>query len=142
MAGIYKDDAWSVAEGKMNGLPLVIRARSRLPSVPDRAIYQNLVLISWPYDADASGMPSADSARAMEQFGDAIEAALENKGVAVEAASITGNGMKEWRYYTYDKDELMSALNAGLADHPLYPINIKLFADPEWSALSELLPSA
>ena len=64
------------------------------------------------------------------------------KGFGVQAACITGNGLKEWRLYTYDTDEFMSSFNQGLAGHPAYPIDMQMFKDPEWEALSELLPKA
>lgn len=74
----------------------------------------------------------------MQTFETAIEASLEEKGVGVQAACITGNGTREWRYYTYDTDEFMAKLNAGLGGHPAYPLHIQLFSDPEWMGLSEL----
>lgn len=142
MSGIYKEDDWSVGEAQVNGLPLIVRTRSKLPSLPDRQIYENLIIILWPYTANDSGMPQHEDNQNTIQFEDAIEKALEVKGVGVQAACITGNGSKEWRYYAYDTDEFMSKLNQGLAGHQVYPIELQMFKDPEWGALSELLPKS
>lgn len=85
-------------------------------------------------------MPTPEESQEMNQFEDALESSIEIK-VGIQAASITGNGNKEWRYYTYDKDQFMSELNSGLANHKPYPVQITLYADPEWDALAELLPA-
>jgi hypothetical protein len=139
-SGIYREDSWSIGETKVDGLPIIIRARTSLPSVPDRQIYENLVLISWAYQSDQSGMPPKDVNLQTQHLEDALEVALEAKGIGIQAACITGKGSKEWRYYTYDKDEFMSKLNSGLAGHPVYPLDIKFFVDPDWNALAELAP--
>ena len=139
MSGIYKEDNWSLGEAQINGLPLIVRTRSRLPAIPDREIYENLIIISWPYTANESGMPQPEENQRTIQFEDALEKALAPKGVGVQAACLTGNGSKEWRYYTYDTDEFVARLNQGLADHPPYPIELQMFKDPEWDALGELL---
>lgn len=141
-AGIYKDDSWSIGEAKVEGFPIVIRARTSLPSIPDRQIYENLILISWPYQTDQSGMPSKDVNQQTQDFENALAVAIETKRLGVQAVCVTGNGSKEWRYYTYDKDEFMEKLNTGLVGHPVYPIEVRFFKAPEWNALAELAPNA
>lgn len=141
-AGIYNGDSWSIGEAQVEGFPLVIRARTSLPSVPDRQIYEDLIVIAWPYQTDTSGMPSKEVNQQTQDFENALEVAIESKGIGVQAACLTGKGSKEWRYYTYDKDEFMSKLNSGLVGHPVYPIEISFFKDPEWGALAELAPNA
>jgi hypothetical protein len=141
MSGIYKDDDWTVGEAKINGLPWIVRIRSQLPARPDREIYENLIIISWQYSADESGMPERAEHKSMNELEDAIEQQLEPSGLGVQAASTTGNGTKEWRYYTYDTDEFMDKFNQSLVGHQTYPIEIQLFKDPDWSGLSELLPA-
>ena len=139
MTGIYKDDLWSVGEGNVDGFPILVRARSALPAVPDRAIYENLIIITWPYDSDESGMPALDIYEQMRRFEDSLETAVGTKDVGVQAASLTGNGRKEWRYYTYDPDDFMSKLNLGFAGHTRYPVDLQMFLDSEWEALAQLL---
>ena len=140
MTGIYREDLWSIGEGNADGFPIIVRARAALPAVPDREIYENLIIITWPYDSDESGMPAADTHEQMQRFEDSLEAAVETKGVGVQAASLTGNGSKEWRYYTYDADEFMSELNRALSGQPPFPVSIQMFLDSEWGALAQLLP--
>lgn len=140
MPGIYRTDEWSVGEAQLDGQPLIVRSRSMLPSLPDRAIYKHLIVISWQYSANEFGMPLPGDNERTVQFEAAVEVALERRGVGVQAACITGQGMKEWRYYTYDPEEFMTNLNQALAGHSVYPIELRMFQDPDWNALSEVLP--
>ena len=139
MSGIYKQDNWSLSKWSLNDQEIFIRMRDALPSAADRELYSNLILVSWTYSTGPSGLPTADTAQLMQDFENAIESALETKGLGVLAACITGKGRKEWRYYTSDKDEFMAQFNSGLKSHPAYPIRLQVFADPQWSALAELL---
>jgi hypothetical protein len=75
-------------------------------------------------------------------FEEAIENGIELRGIGVQAGCITGNGGKEWRYFTYDTNEFMGKLKQCIAGQPVLPIEVKNFKDPEWSALSELLHDA
>ena len=139
MSGIYKDDSWSLGKLSMNDQEHFVRIRNSLPSAPDRELYPNLILVSWTYPTGPSGLPTAETAQLMQEFENAIESALEAKGLAVLAACLTGSGTKEWRYYTSDKEEFMAKFNSGLRGHPAYPIRLQFFADPQWNALAELL---
>jgi hypothetical protein len=139
MLQIYNDDSWMVGHSEANGFPVVIRARHALPSQADRELYPNLVVVTWPYEPANMGMPSPQDSAAMNRFEDALEQSVE-LGVGVQAASITGNGVRAWRYYTSSQDEFMSEFNRGLAGHPAYPLELRVFSDPDWSALAELQP--
>jgi hypothetical protein len=139
VTGIFSDDAWWIGEGFSDGNPIVIRARESLPAQPDREIYRHLLIVSWKYSPKPSGMPETQVHSAMCAFEDAVEATVEKAGTGVQAASITGNGSKEWRYYTYDPGEFMSQLNDALTGQPAHPLDIQMFDDPDWDALGELI---
>ncbi len=142
MNKIYQDDVWSVGETYVNGLANIVRTRCNLPAPAERALFKDLVIIGWAYDADETGMPNRDDDRATIYFEDALEAAVEQKDLGVLVVSITGNGSKEWRYYTQDTELFLDALNGGLQGHPEYPIEIALYEDPDWAGLAEFVPDA
>jgi hypothetical protein len=62
---------------------------------------------------------------------------VEAKTPSLQALALTGDGRKEWRYYTADVELFMSSLNRGLHGLPPFPIELRLFEDPDWAALSE-----
>ncbi len=86
-------------------------------------------------------MPSSGVVEQIASLDEAIGSKFEDAGVAIEAASITGNSVKEWRFYTTSADAFMSAFNASLIGHVPYPLEFSAYGDLSWSALAELLPS-
>lgn len=140
--GPYADDEWTVGELRDDDGPgMIVRFRSHLPAPEVRKIWGHLVIVGWPYEADdASGMPEKKEARAQDAFEDALFKRLEADGAGCQAASITGEGVREWRYYTPDPDLFMQSLNEALQGHPDYPLEFEAFEDPDWNGLAELLP--
>lgn len=136
--GIFPVDDWVLAEAPSDGNPLIVRMRSSLPAQADRSRFRHLVVIKWAYEPNERGMPDSNVHRLMNVFEDAVEAGTERRQMAVQAASLTGGGEKEWRYYTQDVDAFMVSLNADLVGHGQYPLRIDSFLDAEWSALRDL----
>lgn len=135
---IFPTDDWLLAEATSGGNPLIIRMRSTLPSRPNQTLFRHLVIIKWAYEPNERGMPASSEHKRMNMFEDALEAGTELRQAAVQAASLTGGGEKEWRYYTHDVDAFMASLNADLAGHGQYPLQIESFQDADWSALRDL----
>ena len=136
-SSIFATDDWQLAQGTSQGQPVVVRMRATFPSPADQALFSRLIVISWAYIGNESGMPQREVHQMMNAFEDALEAGTEKRNVAFQALSITGNGKKEWRYYAADTDNFMESLNADLVGHEAYPLEIQSFLDPEWSALRE-----
>jgi hypothetical protein len=142
VSGIFPTDDWVVAEATSGGSPLIIRMRSSLPTQADQSLLCHLVVVKWAYEPNEQGMPDSKYHKQMNVFEDALEAGTERRQAAVQAASLTGGGEKEWRYYTHDVDAFMASMNADLVGHSQYPLKIDTFLDAEWSALRDLQGSA
>ena len=134
---IYKQDQWSVGHFIQNGNPMVVRARTSIPVKADRETYSHLIVIKWPYTQTQTGMPDPTDHKRIEEFENALEAGTEAKGVAIQALSLTGNGVREWRYYAYDPQKFMETLHEDLQGKEQFPIDLQLFQDPDWSGLTE-----
>ena len=72
----------------------------------------------------------------MRELESALAEQVLGVGAGRHAYSRTGPGLKELVYYIADRDEFMEKLNAALADHPPYPIEIEFHADSEWATSS------
>lgn len=141
MRSIFPGDLWSVGEARINGLPVVVRFRTGLPPESDRQRNDNLIIITWPYQGIESGMPGDEDKARTNRFEEAIEQGFEHSDVGVQVACLTGNHQKEWRYYTPDVEAFLNAFNQCLAGHPEYPLELRMFKDPDWNALSGLQPA-
>jgi hypothetical protein len=136
---IFPDDTWTVGTADQDGQPLVIRVRGQMPAAADRQRHAHLVVVGWPYDGVDTGLPTDADNALMQAFEDAVAAGAERTGTGILAASITGAGHKEWRYYAHDAEAFVAALNASLDGHPTYPLEIEMFDDSEWQGLQQLL---
>lgn len=136
---LFDSDQWSVASFTESGNPLIVRSRSGIPSEKDRSKYRHLIVIKWPYVSEQAGMPDVATNGRFLEFESALDSGLVAQGAGIEAASLTGNGAKEWRYYTYDPKVFMNALQEDLGSHSPFPIDLQLFQDPDWLGVTEFL---
>ncbi len=138
----FDDDAWTVGEARAeDGVSMIVRFRSHLPSPEARAAWRHLVQVGWSCEsADEDGMPDDVESDLQDAFEDAIRAHVEARGDGAQVVSMTGGGVREWRYYTRDPEAFFRALNEALAGHPEYPLEFGTFEDEAWEGLAELLP--
>jgi hypothetical protein len=140
--GPFDDDLWTVGEVQADdGVSMIVRFRSHLPAPAAREAWRHLVQIGWSCEsADEDGMPDDVESGLQDAFEDALHAHVEPLGHGAQVASLTGGGVREWRYYTRDPEVFFRTLNEALSSHPEYPLEFTVFEDPEWEGLSELLP--
>jgi len=122
-----------------DGRPVIFKFVSELPSETIRTRLPWLTVISWEYDgSDNEGMPESEEVDAMKRLEEAIDSS-EKETALRHAFSRTGNELKELAYYIEDRDQFMAAFNDTLAAHPVYPIEIEFYNDPDWLELRRLL---
>ena len=140
---MVSDDCWSIATGQDGDKPLVFRIRNRAPSFAHKTAFPHLLAVSWPYEpANDMGMPSSDVTEGMGQFEDLVLPALENARQAFLSVVVTGNGVREWQWYSRDPNETMELVNEALAGCDPFPIQISVQEDPGWEAYGRFLEGA
>ena len=133
MSEAISDNLYFTAQGEQDGKPVIYRSLERVPENQKESDYPNLINIYWPYDVDANnGMPDPTTNDNQITFEDAIES-LDQSGISHLMLVVTGNGRKEWIWYVKDVESWMNQLNEKLAGHDVYPIEIEIDQDPEWS---------
>ncbi len=136
---LFPEDLWSGGHFDSEGNIFIYIARKQLPSEIDRQKFHHLVFITWSYEPDVRGMPSSETLDLMRGMETALEQGTEASEAGVKAAQITGNGKREYRYYTTNPSDFMAAFNQDLAGHNEYPLEFELFDDSSWEALQELI---
>lgn len=134
------EDRWSVGQGQKNGQPLLIRFRSEPPQGVDAAAYPFLLSATWSYQAGRAGMPDAEELERMTRFEEALESTLEGSQSAYLMLVFTGNGNRDWLFYSRGEDDSMRRINQGLKGHPVYPVEFSVQRDPHWRAYRQFLP--
>jgi hypothetical protein len=134
-----EDDTWLTLQDGPDEDAVFIRALRRPPA--DQASRPALIVAAWPYDLDdEKGLPDRKTYEQMHAFQEAVHKALGESGVGIEAASLLGRGVKEWRYYATDPEAFLQVFNEALAGLPEFPIEMQSYDDPDWDGLTELLP--
>jgi len=125
-----------MAMGQDGDKPLIFRIRSPKPAVATKT-YRHLVAVSWPYEPmSESGMPAQDQVAQMGEFEDLLQPALEGPGQAYLTVVVTGNGVREWQWYSRSAEETMALVNKALSNHERFPVEFSIQDDPLWEAYS------
>ncbi len=123
-----------------NELPVILKFVNTLPEKEIMDKLPMLTVVSWNYDGSTNnGMPLEGDNKRMIVLEDTIEEAMEESQMYLHAYSRTGNNLKEFAYYSTSQEDFMSILNQALAEHELYPIEIKFYEDEEWTDFKKLL---
>jgi hypothetical protein len=124
---------WTIAEAEDDGKPLIFRIRNGKPAGVATEKYRNLIAVSWPYEpGNDSGMPAQDQVAQMGLFEDLLMPALEGPRQAFLTVVVTGNGVREWQWYSRDAGETMALVNKALSNHEPFPVEFSVQDDPKW----------
>lgn len=134
----YEENDWKVGHTNED-FPIIIRARSTLPEQSYKIRYQKLIIVKWEYTCSDRGMPDKRSLEAMDLFEKKLEDELTRRRIGILAAVKTGKSLRKWYYYNISAQEFMSSLNKISNPDSPFPIDLQLFDDPTWEALSEIL---
>ncbi|MBT3135274.1 DUF695 domain-containing protein [Alteromonas sp. ALT199] len=133
------ENVYFTATGEQSGLPVVYRSMHAVPTGVSESDYPNLINIYWGFDVNENnGMPNETANNRQIEFEDAISS-LDKKEISFLMLVATGSGRKEWVWYVKDVDSWMSQLNSLLAGHEVYPIEIEISQDPDWSTYHNFL---
>ena len=121
-------------------LPVIMKFVNELPDNKIISRFPFLTVVSWKYDAsENNGMPLYKINQRMIILEDALENAMTSSKVFTHVYSRTGNGLKEFAYYTTSQDDFMRVLNKALEKHAEYPIGINFYEDKEWTDFKKIL---
>ena len=74
----------------------------------------------------------------MEQVTDALNNAFAKDSAAVMTGIYTGDGERNWVFYTLNPKKFQYMLNDALKDFELLPITLYAEKDPEWNEYREM----
>jgi len=115
------------------GLPILWRFWRILPSPEVINARPLLVRISWEYGgSEHNGMPHGEVDSNMNALEEALYSAVEYPGYCNHAYNRTGRNLKQFGYYTDDRDRFLKCAE-GLSAQ--YPITIEFEEDNDWTYL-------
>ncbi|MCQ4142565.1 DUF695 domain-containing protein [Chryseobacterium sp. EO14] len=138
---ITEQDEWSIAEGENNQHLFILRFRPHLLPFVKTQKYNNRLIVLLEYKTITSDLlPSDDQLELFERIENDIITEIENNLSSVLAFVYTGNGKREWHFYTQNIQEAEQKINKVL-DRINYSETIQLQEeeDPEWHEYHSVL---
>lgn len=127
---------WTAPTEAENGNTIMVTGRDEVEKYRDSGKYPYRVEVIWRYEG--GGMPSLEDSKLMEQVTDALQKELrQNKG-AVMTGIYTGDGERDWVFYTKRLSIFNTILNRSLEELPTLPIQIEAYEDPAWEEYTEM----
>ncbi|MCX5660594.1 MAG: DUF695 domain-containing protein [Planctomycetota bacterium] len=132
-ASVDNPGRWFMVKVVNGAYRIVIRLRADWPTDGDIASYATAVSIGWSYVSDPGEIkPPGEANQQTIDFEAAIDELSMGNGHSYLMAVATGNGLKEWVYYTKDRVHFMERFNSLLSGKPTYPLKIQFYDDPTW----------
>lgn len=135
---VNNNDWWtSPAEGE-NGNIIMVTGRRDVEHFRNNPKFSIRVEVSWKYDANSIGMPDEETAKLMEKVQDALTDTFHKDPIAVLTGIYTGDGERNWVFYTLSTNIFGRKLNEALQPFELLPITIYCENDPGWNEYDEM----
>lgn len=133
-----KNDWWTSPTESVGGNLIMVTGRRDVERFRKNPKFSIRVEITWKYPFGTDGMPDMATSMLMEQVNNVLQDIFERDPVAVMTGIYTGDGERNWIFYTVSTHIFGRKINEALADFELLPITIYTENDPEWEEYSEM----
>lgn len=134
----YTENWWSFPAEGDSGKTVIVTGRDDIDSFRDSGKYIYRVSVGWRYNALPDGMPEEGESLLMEQVTDALLAAFKKDRVAVMTGIYTGDGRRDWIFYTKNLKIFSVVFNKALEPLDQMPLEIEAEEDGDWSEYREM----
>lgn len=129
---------WSYpAEGE-SGKTIIVTGHDGIDKFRESGKYIYRIDVSWKYNALPDGMPEEEDAKLMEEVTDALTDALKKDKVAVMTGIYTGDGSRDWVFYTKNLKIFSIVFNKALENLPTIPFLIEAEEDSAWEEYTHM----
>ena len=123
------DDWWTAPAEGDNGSLILVTGRRCMDNVIATGVYRYRVEVTWPYEGDS---------KVMEEVTDAMNENLDRDPVAVLTGIYTGDGQRNWVFYTRSLHIFQRKFNEIMAPFPALPLQFEAEEDPDWQEYREM----
>ena len=134
----YTDKWWSYPAESDSGKTVIVTGRDLVDEYRDSGKYIYRIDVSWAYNSLPDGMPEEEDARLMEEATDALLDAFKKDRVALMTGIYTGDGKRDWVFYTKNLKIFSLVFNKALEELPTIPIVIDASEDADWEEYSHM----
>lgn len=121
------------------GKTVIVTGRDNMEKIIGSGKMPYLIRVSWSYEQLPDGMPVERDAELMGRVHDAFEATFRKDKVAYLVAVYTGEGRRDWLFYTGNLNIFNKVFNRALEEiEETIPFEIEAQSDPDWSEYKEM----
>ena len=131
-------DWWTAPAESQDGRLIMVTGRAALQNVRDTGVYVYRIEVTWAYTPAANGMPDRDTSQLMERVTEAMHKEFDRDPVAVNTGIYTGDGERNWVFYTRSLHIFQRKLNAILEPFETLPLKFHAEEDAEWAEYDEM----
>ena len=131
-------DWWTAPTESENGNIIMVTGRRDIENFKNNPKFNIRIEVTWKYNSDISGMPDFETSSLMEEVQTAIENSFKKDPIAVLTGIYTGDGERNWIFYTLSTNIFGKKFNEALQPFELLPITIYAENDPDWSEYQEM----
>lgn len=132
------DKWWSFPAEGNGGKTVIVSGRDCIDKFRESGKYIYRIDVTWRYNALPSGMPEDADADTMEKATDALQTAFSKDKVAVMTGIYTGDGRRDWVFYTKNLRIFSLVFNKALEEVDAMPLEIEASEDPSWEEYTEM----
>lgn len=132
------DKWWSYPTESESGKTIIVTGHDGLDNVIESGKYIYRLDVSWKYDALPDGMPTDEDAEMMEKVTDALTEELKRDKAVVLTGIYTGDGRRDWVFYTKNLRIFSSLFNRALESLPQLPLLIEASEDAGWEEYRDM----
>ncbi|HEX5278027.1 MAG TPA: DUF695 domain-containing protein [Fluviicoccus sp.] len=126
---------WLTASAEFeDGTKKIYSVREQAPEGASPDEFSTVVVIEWIYEEQ---LPDQHLLKEMQAFEDLLEP-LDDGEESFLVHIITGDGQREWCYYTRSYDRFIQRMNKLLAGRKHYPLDIEYQDHTDWEYWEEI----
>ena len=133
-----KDSWWTAPAESEDGHLIMVTGNKDVAKFRSNPRFCIRIEVSWNYTGDASGLPDTATSELMEQVQEALQTEFRKDPVAILTGIFTGDGKREWVFYSVSTHIFGKKLNQALEPFPLLPITVYCENDPGWEGYDEM----
>lgn len=126
------DKWWSFPAEAENGKTIIVTGRDKIEKYQESGKYIYRIDVTWEYNSLPDGMPEDEEAKLMEEVTDRLQDSFSKDKVAVMTGIYTGDGKRDWVFYTKNLKIFSIIFNKALEGLPTIPFLIEAEEDKDW----------
>ncbi|MDE6810391.1 MAG: DUF695 domain-containing protein [Muribaculaceae bacterium] len=131
-------DWWTSPAESESGRLIMVTGRRDVDKFMNNPRFKIRVEATWKFESDSSGMPNRATSELMEEADSYLRETFRKDPVAVLTGVYTGDGERNWVFYTLSLNIFGRKFNEALSSMELLPITLQAEEDPDWLEYKEM----